>query len=234
LKSKNIFDTILSEYYDGKSMEKFKKNGTNETELIKDILDFYQFDYENENNDNVENTIGPFIRWIISLCDSRIKKDKEGKEIELDYKLPKFIGISLDDTIIKPFQFIMKMVFNASIEYADFGSYLNLDLYNINNNTGSKIKDEDYLFEYNFNGNYKLSIPYPDFKKKLNEKIKSDDNVKKYCNFKDSSKIPFYKDIYCILSIVLTIIFIILGFLLIKKRKGEKIKTGDFEPILEM
>ena len=234
LKSKNIFDTILSEYYDGKNMEKFKKNGTNETELIKDILDFYQFDYENENNDNVENTIGPFIRWIISLCDSRIKKDKEGKEIELDYKLPKFIGISLDDTIIKPFQFIMKMVFNASIEYADFGSYLNLDLYNINHNTGSKIKDEDYLFEYNFNGNYKLSIPYPDFKKKLNEKLKSDDDVKKYCNFKDSSKRPFYKDIYCILSIVLTIFFIILGFLLIKKRKGEKIKAGELEPILEM
>ena len=224
-KTKDIFNTILSEYYDGRNIEKLA-NKNNVTDLINDIKKFYLFDYQNNNNKEIViHSIAPFMRWIIDLINFRIKNDKEGKENELDYNLPKLILISSDDSIFKPLEFIMNICFNISIEYSDFGSYLNFELIKLNENSGSNIKDEDYAIEYHFNGNYKKSISFLDFRKKLTDTIKSDNDVKKFCNFTAQTKTPIYKNIYFILSIIFTIAFIVLLFILIKKFR----KTNDFD-----
>ena len=119
----------------------------------------------------------------------------------------------------------MNICFNISIEYSDFGSYLNFELIKLNENSGSNIKDEDYAIEYHFNGNYKKSISFKKKKKKLTDTIKSDNDVKKFCNFTVQTKTPIYKNIYFILSIIFTIAFIVLLFILIKKFR----KTNDFD-----
>ena len=169
------------------------------------------------------------MRWIIDLINFRIKNDKEGKENELDYNLPKLILISSDDSIFKPLEFIMNICFNISIDYSDFGSYLNFELKKVNEtSSGSNIKDEDYVIEYYFNGINKKKISFPDFKKKIEESIKSDNDVKKFCNFKDQTNTPIYKNLYFIISMVLIIVFIFLLILLIIKSK----RKNDLDKML--
>ena len=228
-KIKDILNTILSEYYDGRNIEKFKNKG-NVTELINDIKKYLLSDYQNKNNKEIViHSIAPFMRWIIELINIRIKKDKEGKEMELDYNLPKLILISSDDSIFKPLEFIMNICFNISIDYSDFGSYLNFELKKVNEtSSGSNIKDEDYAIEYYFNGINKKKISFPEFKKKIEESIKSDNDVKKFCNFKDKTNTPIYKNLYFIISMVLIIVFIFLLILLIIKSK----RTNDLDKML--
>ena len=218
-KTRNIFNTILSEYYDGRNIEKLT-NKNNVSDLINDIKKFYLFDYQNKNNKEIViHSIAPFMRWMIELINLRIKKDKEGKENELDYILPKLILISSDDSIFKPLEFIMDICFNISIEYSDFGSYLNFELIKINQNSSSNIKDEDYFIVYHFNGKYKKSISLPDFKKEIQDLIKSENDVKKFCNFIDKTNTPIYKNVYFILSMILTIVLIVLVIFSIKQCK---------------
>ena len=233
-----IFDTIISQYTEG--IDYFdslcEKLNVDKFELLNDSFTFFELDLIGNGIDNDKelclHSMSPIFDRLLKWMDAKINKDIEGKEDYTEYDLPKFVMFSAHDSTCGAFMGFMKEVFGTEIKYPFFATNINLELVR----DGGK-KKENYKVRYIINDDYMKDINYIDFEKKLKEKMKSTDDINKFCGFVEENKNEKKEEeeetnitVYIIVNVVLSvisIILIILIFITIKKKKSNRTSEID-------
>lgn len=234
-----IFDTIITEYTEGVDELKnvTKELGVTEKELLDDAYQFFFLDLFGNGIDNDRTvslySMSPIFNKLLLWMDKKIQKDIEGDEDYTEYDLPKFVMFSAHDSTCGAFMGFMKAVFNIDILYPYFASNLYLELVRKDIKEGEKITEKDYRIEYYNNDKFMLSIPYTDFKKKVNENMKSMREINEFCGFTKKQE-EISDNTYLFIDIglaVLLLILIILIVIVIRKKRSEEVRFDEIEPL---
>ena len=182
-----IFDTIICRYTEGYALPDL---GTSDEELLNDSYKFFDLDLIGNGIDNDKDiclhAMSPIFDRLLKWIDLKIEKDMKGDFDYTDYDVPKFVMFSAHDSTCAAFMGFMKEVFNTESRYPYFATNINLELY-LNNET-SEIKKDDYYIEYIINDESMLNISYNEFTQSLKKKMKTMDEVNKFCGFNKSDE----------------------------------------------
>ena len=166
------------------------------------------------------------------LMPEYIEKDIEGQEDYTQYDIPKFVMFSAHDSTCGAFMGYMRAVFGTEIRYPYFATNINLEL----TRKGDEKKKENYYIEYIINDESMLNISYINFTQKVNENMKSKEEIDKFCGFVEEAKEESGgSNIYFIVDIVLSVLSIILIILLIitiRKKSTQDIDKKDDNEML--
>ena len=236
-----IFDTIISQYTEGKeAFQKIvNKLGVDQNELLEDCFKFFDLDLigKGKNNDSelCLHSMSPIFDRLIKWMDDKIDKDNKGYLNYTEYDLPKFVMFSAHDSTCGAFMGFMNAIFGSEIKYPYFATNINLELII---ESGKEKKKENYKVRYIINDENIETINYNDFVTEINKKKKSTDDINKFCGFVEEKKdenIDGNKSntsVYVIVNVILSIIsiiLIILIFVTINKKKNSK--SGEIEDI---
>ena len=207
-----IFDTIIARNSEGVDLPEFK--GVTNEQLLEDSLKFFEYDLVGNGIDNDKEiclySMSPIFNRILNWINSKIKKDMNNDEDYTAYDLPKFVMFSAHDSTCGAFMGFMHELFDTKIPYPSFATNINLELYR--KNTGNDIKKEDYTIEYIINDESILNISYIDFNKTLIERMKTMEEVNKFCGFdkKEEEEEEDDESVYIWVDVSLGVVSIIL------------------------
>ena len=230
-----IFDTIISRNSEG--IELPNLNQTSDEELIKDALQFFDYDLVGNGIDNDKDiclySMSPIFNRLLKWIDLKIEKDISGDEDYIAYDLPKFVMFSAHDSTCGAFMGFMKEVFGTEIRYPYFATNINLELYR--KETGNKITKDDYYIEYIINDESMLNISYTKFNETLYKRMKTMEEINTFCGFdKKEEDIEVEEDeiVYIWVNFSLGIVSIILFVAIVlnirnKKNTNKKIENLD-------
>ena len=172
-----IFDTIISRNAEGYPLPTLG-NATDE-ELLNDSFKFFDLDLIGRGIDNDSDiclhSMSPIFDRILKWINLKIEKDKNNDFDYKGYDLPKFVMFSAHDSTCGAFMGFMLNVFGADLRYTYFATNINLELY-----LGD---DNKYYIEYIINDESILNITYDDFVNNLTQKMKTTEEINKFCQF---------------------------------------------------
>ena len=172
-----IFDTIISRNAEGYPLPTLG-NATDE-ELLNDSFKFFDLDLIGRGIDNDSDiclhAMSPIFDRILKWINLKIEKDKNNDFDYKGYDLPKFVMFSAHDSTCGAFMGFMLNVFGADLRYTYFATNINLELY-----LGD---DNKYYIEYIINDESILNITYDDFVNNLTQKMKTTEEINKFCQF---------------------------------------------------
>ena len=231
-----IFDTIICRYTEGYPLPKLGE--ISDEELLKDSFKFFDLDLLGNgiNNDSeiCLYSMSPIFDRILKWINLKIEKDKIKDFDYTNYDLPKFVMFSAHDSTCAAFMGFMRDVFGAETRYPYFATNINLELY---------LDNGKYYIEYIINDESMLNITYDEFVGNLSQKMKTMDEVNKFCEFtKEETEPEKEKDqnednddaIYLWVNIALGIVSVILLGIIIFTIKKKKITGGSVENIDEI
>ena len=233
-----IFDTIICRYTEGYPLPKL--GSASDEELLNDSFKFFDLDLIGNgiNNDSeiCLYSMSPIFDRILKWINLKIEKDKNGDFNYTNYDLPKFVMFSAHDSTCAVFMGFMRDIFGAETRYPYFATNINLELY---------LDDNKYYIEYIINDESILNITYNDFVGNLTQKMKTMDEVNKFCEFtKDEPEPEKEKEkdkdednddaIYLWVNIALGIISVILLGIIIFTIKKKNITGSSVENIDEI
>jgi len=233
-----IFDTIICRYTEGYALPKL--GGVSDEVLLNDSFKFFDLDLIGNgiNNDSeiCLYSMSPIFDRILKWINLKIEKDNNNDFDYTNYDLPKFVMFSAHDSTCAAFMGFMRDVFGAETRYPYFATNINLELYKDNNNK--------YYIEYIINDESILNITYNDFVGNLKQKMKTMDEVNKFCEFtKEETEPEKEKDkneednddaIYLWVNIALGIASVILLGIIIFTIKKKKVTGQSVENIDEI
>ena len=225
----NIFDNIISLYYEGAEELENITNNLNVTldELVNDAFNFLNLTLIGNgiNNDNITAiySMSPIFNQLLLWLNEKIKKDINNEKDYKGYDLPSFVMYSVDNDICGSFMAFLKNIFGAEINYPKFASNLYLEL--VRNNDSATVKKEDYRIDYFFNDDFIMSIPFTEFETKIKQNLLKMEDIDVFCGF---AKIEVNTSTtFLVVDIVLGVIslaLIILIFVAISRKR----KAGVF------
>ena len=223
----NIFDNIISLYYEGAEELLNITNNLNVTldELLEDAYKFLNLTFIGNgiNNDKEIsiNSMSPVFNQLLLWLNKKIEKDINGEENYKGYDLPSFVMYSVDNDVCGAFMAFLKNIFGTKINYTKFASNLYLELVRNDITEGKNITKEDYRIDYFFNDDFIISIPFIEFEKKINDNLKNMESVDIFCGFakieKKTNNLYFIVDIA--LGIISLVLIILIFVAIIRKRK---------------
>ena len=217
---KNLCDTLIADYFDGRDIKDLRKTGINLEEFYDHCLNislitvYYSY-YGIPLEKSVEFGISPMFREIFEYMDKRIILDKENNQDKITPSSPKFVIISGHDVSLAAFDLFFENKFNIKYTRADYANNQIFELWK---------KGDKYILKYLINLETSGEFEYYDFKKKVLKELYSDDDIKKICGV--DKYISYNQSInnnqVKIINIIMISIIIILLFLiyLILKRKS--------------
>lgn len=240
-----IFDTIVSQYTEGK--EYFQKIvqqlEVDEKVLLDDCFEFFDLDLIGKGIDNDSelclHSMSPIFDRLIKWMDAKIDKDNKGQINYTEYDLPKFVMFSAHDSTCGAFMGFMNATFGTEIKYPYFATNINLELLI---EIGKEKKKENYKVRYIINDDYMREFNYNEFVDKIKKNMKSTEQINSFCGFVeekgDEETSTFIYIIVNIILSVISIILIILIFITINKKKnsknGEIDNMDNIEPLNEV
>jgi len=227
----DIFDTIVSEYFDLRNMTDIK-NGLgidNMDEFINDICyTFLYYDLPGTSDETHDNAIYGMTKLFIQILDYmdlKIEKDQKGDINYTNYDLPKFVMHSGHDWTLSVFERIIQDAFNINVSYTYFASNAFLELYRAENGS--------YYVKYLYNNVTDIDIPYDTFKKNITDVIVTGEEVDEFCGLNENIKIVEVEKEKNKSSLIISlIIFIILAlaealYIIFSLRKAKLNKNLD-------
>ena len=230
----NIFDTIISLYFDG--ADEFEKIlqilKVPEEDLLKDCYRFISLNTVGngieKDKEFINYLVSPLFSKILHFMDYRIEKDLNGEENYKGYDLPKYFILSGVTNSCGAFMSFMNKYFGTEIKYANFSTNIHLELFR--ENKGGDLTENNYRIEYYYNDDFLLSMPYSEFKNKIKSKLYSQDDVKKFCKEEskkdDNNKVNWFM-VGSIIASVVVIILIVIIIIILKNRVRDN--TGQVE-----
>ena len=230
----NIFDNIISLYYEGaKELSDIAKNlNVDSKELVDDAFGFLNLTLIGNGIDNdkviANYSMAPVFNQLLLWLNSKIEKDINNEKDYKGYDLPSFVMYSVDKDICGSFMAFLKYIFGAEINYPKFASNLYLEL--VRNNESETVKKEDYIIEYYFNDDYIMSIPFTEFETKIKNNLAKMEDVDIFCGFaktevEDTSKSYLAVDI--VLGVISLILIILIFFTISKKIKVNQTNSKE-------
>ena len=174
-----LADTFFSDYFDDREMtniqethidmEAFYHNSLNVT-----YIDTYYSEFGIPSTETVYITASPILRNLLNYINLRIDLDKNGKTDDMIPNSPRFVILSGHDTSLAPIDIFMESEFGVEFKMATYASSQTFELWK-NGTTGQ------YSIHYLFNQEEKGVYDYDIFKNKLEDKLYSQEQIKKIC-----------------------------------------------------
>jgi len=248
-----FFDTIICLYFEG--VEEFdnmvKLLEIKEEELLKDCYDFLFLNTVGNGIDNdkdfINYLVSPIFHKILNYMDYRIEKDKNGEKNFKGYDLPKYFILSGISNSLGSFMSFMNKYFGTQIKYANFSTNLHLELY-LEKKENKEITENDYRIEYYYNDDFLLSIPYIEFKNKIQKDLFNSSLINNFCKVEkkdededeDEDEDKDEKDneeksvnwymIGTLISVVIIVILVIFIIIILKRRvKNNNVSNEEDE-----
>ena len=199
----SILDAVICADVDGRNFSKFENNGINRKELVDDAYRFFRTDFEiiQESRNKVgEMAMSPVFTQIKKWMDRKIEYDKNGNTDYKGFDMPKYVMYSAHDSTMAVFNYFLELNFGVELTYPTFASRINFEL--IKNPNGT------YEIHYYFNEELKKTIPYEDFKNKLNKVLKTKEEIAAFCRFDSGENLDYYS-LFTIILIAIAISLII-------------------------
>ena len=159
-----------------------------------------------------------------------IEKDSNGEIDYRGYDLPKYYIISAVGNTCGSFMAFMNKYFNTKINFADFATNIHLELYLEEKENGT-ITESDYRVEYFFNDDFLLSIPYVEFKNKIQNELYNKSVITDFCK-KDDNKDKDDDDTYwymigTFIGLGIIVVLIVIIIIVFRKRMKSKNEEND-------
>ena len=249
----NFCDGFISAYNERKDM-KLLKAGFNDTDLKDFCFDFQVKNFRDWILGDKEHSLAhlessKLMSEFIYYMDKRIKNDiNQNKDPNNDvdknlddYSNPKMLMISGHDTTISCFEIFLGVAFDQNLtefyRYPEFASQISFEVVPKDENTKGT-KEDDYSVKYYFDDKLVLTIPVPEFKKKVEKQIWNDEKINNFCGYSNENG-ESNKDndnslkIYLIIFISSTVLFLISTIVLfIKLKKSNKPPSRIYESLV--
>lgn len=225
----NLFvftDTFISGYTDNRSLSKLVNAGIDLAAMNQTAYEFHFNDIFYHYNDDGSDmmfarySMSPLFGDLLAFMERRISQDKEGDTLYHGYSTPKFVMYSTHDVTLGSAQTFLKYALDYTAPYYDtpFASNLFIELSRTENLT--EYNDEDYTVNAIYNDMVLFTMPYTEFRDKVNDKILSPQQIVNWCQFTAFEKTSNVGEIwgyaidYYNATIVLScIIFILVGLI---------------------
>ena len=230
IKDKSIFDNyyfllevtdhfISSYIHKRKNLKFFEDEGINLKEYYEECIKFKNISmYEIETTQELGIMASPIFKEMLYYMDNiinlNIKNDTEKKN-----KTTKFIMYSGHDYIIAAAQLYLNSIFNTPCFYPGFAANQFFELHKSDNANNSKLKEDDFFLQYLYNGELILNVSYPEFKKKIMNKMWSMAEIIDFC------KVEKYSFVDYLLYLVIGFSTISISYAIIKENISEKKKN---------
>jgi hypothetical protein len=247
-------DAIISNTAEGRNLTEFKKTGIEVNETREYCYEVQKVNYQELILGDDEHILAPLeasklMREIIHYMKQRIDIDINQENVEeeyLDYSRPKMVMISGHDSTIS----CNEMFIINSLGYGDdyfrmakYASQLALEVTRPEAppEQVKKMTYKDYTLNYYMNDELLLQLPVDEFIKKIEAKLWTDEQIDKFCGFKNSdnkrnSALSSTQIMIAIILITLVIIFLtstlilsVKFFLLSKKHKKTELQISMIE-----
>ena len=214
---KNLCDTFIADYFDGRDIKDLSKTGINLEEFYDHCLNvslitvYYSY-YGIPLERSVEFDISHTFREIFEYMDKRILLDKENDSDKIISSSPKFVIISGHDVSLAAFDLFFENKFNIKYKRADYANNQIFELWK---------KGDKYYLKYLINLGISGEFEYYEFKKEVLKDLYTDEEIRKICNV---DKYVTFNQLYSnkikmINIIVISIVFALLFFLIFLKIK---------------
>ena len=175
-----MFDSFISDMYDGREMKKALANGIDLQAFNKTAFEFAQNDILTQFNGDKE---GFFARWtatllwpeVINWMEQRIKADKAGNMAFKGYKLPRFAFFSTHDVTVGSGLTVLNRAFGTPLYYTPFASDIFFELHN--NKAG------EYKVHIKYQSLTMKIVSFTEFKTKLEEQFYTMDKLTEICGW---------------------------------------------------
>ena len=238
-------DTLISDFSEGKTLEKFiKATGIEIEPLLDECTEMITVNYRDEICGDEENNIllleSPLLKEMVHYMKLRVDADIKGEIIEnniTDYSRPKMIIISGHDVTIT-FQ-IMYMIkyfgFDVNLyRLPTYTSQIAYELKRINDENINNLKYNDYKVFFYFNDDELFNITFDKFVEVIEKNSWNLEQINDYCigyNNNQEEGEGLKKEIIVIIilgifSFILLIAVIIMGIMLRKSKNNINYEKG--------
>ena len=175
----------------------------------------------------LHKTFPKILKWM----ENRVQIELSGNETLNDgiNGEPKYVLYAGHANTVGAFEIFMRYVFQTNVVYPEFTSHFFFDIYKYDNKENVI---QNYYVKYIFDDEILLEIDYLTFKKKIEEHLFNEKEIKEYCKIKGNKLNSFN------LFIIFTLLFVIFIFvsmksfkIINKKRKKSNILVENIEEI---
>ena len=222
---KAICDSFISDYFDGRKLEKIVYSGIDMDKFYNHCLNIslitYYTYYGYPLEKTVEIGVSPTFREIFEYMEKRISLDKSGNPDKIISSFPKFVIVSSHDISLAGIDLFLESTFGIIFKRSDYASSQIFEL--CKNEENGK-----YLINYLINLEKVATFEFYDFKEKVSSFLYSKEEIKDICfpNTINKSNNFNYKNIkiyfYSILIILFSSSFFIL-YLIFENKTNEKL-----------
>ena len=176
----SIADTFVADYFNGKDLKYINDTGINMDKFYNECLnissiDSYYRTFGLTPSKLLYISISPAFISLFNYMDMRIDLDKKGESEKIVAKSPKFVLMAGHDNSLGLNDLFLKYEFNINYDKA---VYSHNQVYELWKNE----KENKYYIKYLVNFDQKGVFDYEEFKKKVNSKIYSSEQIEEICN----------------------------------------------------
>ena len=230
-----LFDAVIADITEGKNIsEFFEKTGIDKNDFISwrykvIAMNFRDYLFGDDNNEVILFYNTPIMKQILGHMQRRIEEDINGepnlKNVS-DYSRPKMVMISGHDTTISAQEMFFIRFFGLDLDSYQFPTYSSQMTCEITRVDDDKFNREkkfsDYKVRYYLNNKLILSIPFDEFKEKVEKVVWNQEQMDNYCFGKKEENLEIGLILVIIMGIVILILIIIIIILLTKIAKGKE------------
>ena len=176
----SIADTFVADYFNGKDLKYINDTGINMDKFYNECLnissiDSYYRTFGLTPSKLLYISISPAYISLFNYMDMRIDLDKKGESEKIVAKSPKFVLTAGHDNSLGLNDLFLKYEFDINYDKA---VYSHNQVYELWKNE----KENKYYIKYLVNFDQKGVFDYEEFKKKVNSKIYSSEQIEEICN----------------------------------------------------
>ena len=217
-----VTDHFISSYiHKRKNLKFFEDEGINLKEYYEECIQFKNismFEIETTQELGIMASSPIFkemIYYMDNIIDLNIKNEFELKK----NKTTQFIMYSGHDYIISAVQLYLNSIFNTPCFYPGFAANQFFELHKRDNIENNNIKEDDFFLQYIYNGELILNVSYPEFKRKIMNKMWSMAEIIDFC------KVEKYSFVDYLLYFVIGFSTIYISYAIIKENISDKKKN---------
>ena len=231
-----FFDTLVSDYSDGRKMEDFfNRTIINGKELLEDcreiiLINFREDFYGDKDNAIILLSESALIKEVLYYMKLKINEDLQDMNSILnvsDYSRPKMLIYSGHDSTLTGEELFMIKYFGLKTEDFVYPTYATLLTFEVKREDLKPKDYSGYKVTFYFNEKKLIERNFDEFEKIINEKTWDEKKVKEYCELEDNKNNSMTFQLYIIiglsaLALILLIVICVLAFKLkIKDSKKE-------------
>lgn len=191
-----LFDTFMSDYIDNRTLNDFPFKGDETFYSYSEMLmnsSLYDLEMKTEDDIIIYMGMSPTFRKIKDWMDNRVNII----ENKTTNSTPKMVIYSGDENTVGLMSLFVNKVFGVNVGVLKFATNQYFELHREENN--------NYVVKYIFNDDEKFSIPFKDFKEKIDNVLWTQEQINDFCDIHQKTN-PWEIMMWVMLAVVICLI----------------------------